>query len=102
MSYWYSGARNVFSPPLLAHAGTRRSNPHYPGHERRNTNMLHMRDAVLEGANPIEIETLARLCRDPSYQPSNDIARRLQAKGWLDLAGGAHLVTLAGRTLVKH
>lgn len=64
--------------------------------------MLHMRDAVLEGANPIEIETLARLCRDPGYQPSHDIARRLQAKGWLDLAGGAHLVTLSGRTLVKH
>lgn len=64
--------------------------------------MLLTRDAVLEGANPSEIETLSRLCRDPAYQPSGDMAQRLQAKGWLDLAGGYHLVTLAGRTLVRH
>jgi hypothetical protein len=64
--------------------------------------MQNMRDAVLEGARPMEIEALVRLCHEPGFLPSSDIVQRLEAKGWLDVAGGAHLVTLAGRELVRH
>ncbi len=58
------------------------------------------RDAVLEGAHPSEIEVLSRLSAEPSFHPDSALADRLEAKGWLERAGGAYLVTISGRTLV--
>lgn len=58
------------------------------------------RDAVLEGPLPAEIQALFRLCTEPDYRPRPEVLRRLEAKGWVDIAGEAHLVTLTGRTVV--
>jgi len=59
------------------------------------------RDVVLEGPQPAEIQAIFRLCNDPDYRPGPDVLRRLQAKGWVDTAGEANLVTLTGRTLIE-
>jgi len=59
-----------------------------------------LRDAVLEGAYPSEIEVLSRLCSEPAFRPDNDLAERLQAKGWLEHVAGAYLLTISGRTLI--
>jgi hypothetical protein len=60
-----------------------------------------MRDVVLEGVRPIEVEVLARLCNNPEFRPGADVARRLEAKGWIDTYDGTHLLTVAGRTLIE-
>mgnify|MGYP001323090910 CR=1 FL=1 len=62
---------------------------------------MQLRDAVLEGANPSEIAALSRLCEEPDYSLPPELASRLGAKGWIDTAGDAILVTIAGRTLVE-
>jgi hypothetical protein len=59
------------------------------------------RDAVLEGVRPIEVEALTRLSADPEFRPGADIVRRLEAKGWLESFGEAHLITVTGRTLLE-
>ncbi|KFL27351.1 hypothetical protein [Paradevosia shaoguanensis] len=60
-----------------------------------------LRDAVLEGPQPAEVQALLRLCREPDYHPLPEIVRQLEAKGWVDTAGETHLVTLTGRTVVE-
>ena len=58
-------------------------------------------DAVLEGVRPIEVEVLSRLSKEPGFRPGADIVRRLEAKGWIDTYGDAHLLTVTGRTLLE-
>jgi hypothetical protein len=57
-----------------------------------------MRDAVLEGARPEEIEALAAI--DRGRRPSLMVALRLRAKGWIDMIDGTYLITVTGRTLL--
>lgn len=61
---------------------------------------MHLRDIVLEGVRPIEIEVLSRLSSNPDFQPGADLVRRLEAKGWIDTYGDTHLLTVTGRTLI--
>lgn len=61
-----------------------------------------LRDVVLEGASSIEIEALAYLSSHPEAALPPPVAQRLRAKGWIDTAGDAHLLTIAGRTLVEN
>lgn len=63
---------------------------------------MQFRDIILEGANPNEIEALFRLCNEPDASLPSDMAQRLAAKGWVDAAGSAYLVTIAGRTLIEN
>jgi hypothetical protein len=62
---------------------------------------MQSRDAVLEGANPNEVAALSRLCSQPGYVPPPELAGSLQAKGWIDRAGDAYLLTITGRTLAE-
>lgn len=62
---------------------------------------MYSRDVVLEGARPGEIEALSRLSANPDYRPASDLLRCLAAKGWVDSYGDAHVLTLAGRTLLE-
>ncbi len=57
-------------------------------------------DVVLEGVRPDEIEALSRLSTNPEFRPRDEILPRLEAKGWIDTFGDAHVLTLAGRTLL--
>ena len=59
-----------------------------------------MRDAVLEGPKPEEIEALISIATGKQERPRLSVALRLRAKGWIDMANGAYLVTLAGRALI--
>ncbi len=61
---------------------------------------MSVRDVVLEGARPVEVEALSRLSANPDYHPRSDVLRRLAAKGWVEIYGDAHILTLQGRTLV--
>lgn len=62
---------------------------------------MHLRDLVLEGARPIEVEVLYRLSDNPEFRPGSDVARRLEAKGWIDTYGETHVLTVTGRTLLE-
>jgi hypothetical protein len=59
-----------------------------------------MRDAVLQGAETVEIEALAKIARSQGNSIAPALARRLQAKGWIDSIGEEHLLTICGRTLI--
>jgi hypothetical protein len=61
---------------------------------------MSLRDVVLEGARPVEVEALSHLAANPSYRPDSVVLRRLAAKGWVDIYGDAHILTLTGRTLL--
>lgn len=61
---------------------------------------MSLRDVVLEGVRPLELEALSRLSADPDFRPGGDVSRRLEAKGWIDTYGEAHLLTLTGRALL--
>lgn len=58
-----------------------------------------MRDAVLQGPEADEIEALVAIVTRRA-RPGLLMALRLRAKGWIDVANGAYLVTLSGRTLL--
>lgn len=60
-----------------------------------------LRDAVLEGVRPSEIEVLSRLSSEPAFHPDAALAERLEAKGWRERAGGSYLLTITGRTLIE-
>lgn len=62
---------------------------------------MSLRDVVLEGVRPVELETLSRLSANPDFRPGSDVLRRLEAKGWIDTYGEAHILTLTGRTLLE-
>ncbi|KQX40489.1 hypothetical protein ASD04_07685 [Devosia sp. Root436] len=59
------------------------------------------RDAVLEGAQPLDIEQLQLLAQGRSATASPQQLARIEAKGWLETVGGIHLITLTGRTLLE-
>lgn len=61
---------------------------------------MSLRDVVLEGARPVEIEVLSRLSANPDFRPGAEVLRRLEAKGWVDTFGEAHVLTLTGRALL--
>jgi len=61
---------------------------------------MSLRDVVLEGARPIEIEALTRLSANPNFRPEADVLRRLAAKGWIDTYGDASVLTLTGRAVI--
>ena len=58
-----------------------------------------MRDAVLEGPRPEEIEALVAI--DRGRRPGLMLALRLRAKGWIDMIDGEYLITVTGRTLMS-
>ncbi|UYN98229.1 MAG: hypothetical protein KIT02_09595 [Devosia sp.] len=58
------------------------------------------RDAVLEGVKPGDLAGLQRLALGRDRVRDDDLAG-LVAKGWVELAGGMALITLAGRTLLE-
>jgi hypothetical protein len=57
-----------------------------------------MRDAVLEGVRPEEIEALVAI--DRGRRPGLMVALRLRAKGWIDMIDGTYLITVTGRALL--
>ena len=61
---------------------------------------MSLRDVVLEGVRPLEREALARLSANPDFRPGSDVLRRLEAKGWIDTYGEAHILTITGRALL--
>lgn len=58
-----------------------------------------MRDSVLEGVRPEEVEAL--LAIDEGRSPRLLVALRLRAKGWIDMIDGTYLITITGRTLLR-
>ena len=59
-----------------------------------------MRDAVLEGPRPEEIDALMSIVTGKREHLSLTVALRMRAKGWIDMVNGAYLVTIAGRALL--
>lgn len=59
-----------------------------------------VRDAILEGPRPEEIEALKSIVTGKPQRPLLTLALRLRAKGWVDMVNGTYLVTLTGRTLL--
>lgn len=59
-----------------------------------------MRDAVLEGPRPEEIDALVAIVTGKRERPSLTVALRMRAKGWIDMANGVYLVTITGRALL--
>lgn len=62
---------------------------------------MSLRDVVLEGVRPIEREVLSRLSENPGFHAGSHVLRRLEAKGWIDTYGDAHILTIAGRALLE-
>lgn len=63
--------------------------------------MLAERDVVLEGARRLDLEQLQLLAEGQSATASAQQLARIQAKGWLDMVAGIHLITLTGRALLE-
>ena len=63
--------------------------------------MLTERDVVLEGVKPLDLEQLKLLAGGYLATASAQQLARIEAKGWLETVGGAHLITLTGRTLLE-
>ncbi|QQR37150.1 hypothetical protein JI749_05930 [Devosia oryziradicis] len=59
------------------------------------------RDVVLEGVRPLDLEQLQLLASGSSATASPQQLARIEAKGWLETVGGAHLITLTGRALLE-
>ena len=59
------------------------------------------RDVVLEGVKPMDLEQLTLLAGGYSTTATAQQLARIEAKGWLETVGGAHLITLTGRTLLE-
>jgi hypothetical protein len=59
-----------------------------------------MRDAVLEGPRPEEVDALVAIVTGKNDRPSLTVALRLRAKGWIEMVNGHYLVTIAGRALL--
>ena len=62
---------------------------------------MHHCDRVLEGVCPGELEHLTMLSQGRDRLPSLWL-EPLEAKGWVEVAHGEPLLTIAGRTLVDH
>lgn len=63
--------------------------------------MTRMRDVVLEGAQPVDLEQLRLLAQGYSATGSAQQLARIEAKGWLETVQGYHLITLTGRALLE-
>lgn len=59
------------------------------------------RDAVLEGARPLDVAQLQLLAAGDSLTATAEQLAQIEAKGWLQTVGGVHLITIAGRTLLE-
>lgn len=63
--------------------------------------MLMERDVVLEGVRALDLEQLQLLARGRAATASSQQLARIEAKGWLEIVDGIHLITLTGRTLLE-
>jgi hypothetical protein len=59
-----------------------------------------MRDAILEGVKPHDVRQLRLLAEDRPGGSAESL-ERLEAKGWVEVVGGVHLITLTGRALLE-